>query len=158
MLVLTGNLAPTTAVALQDCVSLPYGLLGDVGSAVAASCLVGLKVWSEGLGHGMLICFAGVMPASQILDSLVRRGLLSRGQESYQTQPILDTMSTLPAAQQVPMEVFGCLLQCSACHGHLRSALLKYPQAQHITPVVLCKALLVAAKSGFELLVPPFLR
>jgi hypothetical protein len=81
-----------------------------------------------------------------------------RDNDSDQIKPILDTISTLPAAQQVPLEVFGCLLQASARMAYLQEALLKFPQAQHITPVMQCKALLAAAKTGFRLLVPPFLR
>jgi hypothetical protein len=106
----------------------------------------------------MLFCTAGILPAAQILDALVRRRLVCHGKESNQIGPILGIMSRLPAVQQVPLEVYGCLLQRSSCMIHLQAALLEYPQAQHITPVMLCKALLVAARSGCESLIPPLVK
>lgn len=106
----------------------------------------------------LLLSCTGVLPAAQILDDLVRRGIRVNNDESANIAAILGSLSTLPAAQQVPLEVYGCLLQRSACMAYLFSALLKFAHAQQITPTMLCKVLVAAARSDRHLLLPPLLR
>jgi hypothetical protein len=103
---------------------------------------------------------ADLLSAARLLDTVVQSGLKhSASNEHYQvTKAVLTTLQSVPAVQQIPVEIYIGMLQGSTSMAFLLTALLQLPQAQLVTPSMTVTLLTRTAKHDRPLLLEGLLR
>jgi hypothetical protein len=111
-----------------------------------------------------VLCFADILSAARLLDTVVQSGVqrYQRLADFYIAKAMLTTLQTVlqtvPAVQQIPLEIYIGMLQSSTSTGFLLDVLLQLPQAQHVTPSMLVRLLAGTAKHNQPLLLANLLR